>query len=62
MKFKLVHQSGVFIYQVYDNIFMEGVPPLGCYAAHIHHSLRVVGVDVKDGGIDHPSHIRRVWR
>lgn len=31
---------------------MERVPPLGCHLAHIHHRLRVIGVDVEDGSVD----------
>lgn len=31
---------------------MERVPPLSRHLAHVHHRLRVVGVDVEDGSVD----------
>lgn len=53
-------QSGPQTHQVYNNIFVEGVPPLSCHTAHIDHSLWVVCVHMEDGCIDHPRHISGV--
>lgn len=49
-------------YQVHHHVFMERCPPLSSNIAHIHHGVRVVGIDVEDGGINHPGHVSRVGR
>lgn len=41
---------------------MERVPPLSCHLTHIHHRLRVIGVDVEDGSIDDSGDIGGVGR
>lgn len=59
----LVTQSGESVaYQVHHYIFMKRRPPLGSNVAHVHHGLWVVGVDVKDGGIDHPGYVSGIGR
>ena len=49
-------------HQVYDNIFVEGVPPLSRYIAHVHHSLRIICIDVENRSIYDPRYIRGVRR
>lgn len=46
--------------QVNDDILVEGGPPLCSYPAHVHDSLRVIGIHMEDGCIDNPSHISGV--
>jgi hypothetical protein len=38
--------------QVHDDVALEGLAVLGGHLKHAHHRLRVVGVDVEDGGFD----------
>lgn len=60
--FKTVRTSSQ-TYQIHHHVFMERVPPLGCHLTHIHHRLRVIGVDVEDGGVDDSGDIGGVgWR
>ena len=41
---------------------MEGRPPFGRHLAHVDHGLRIVGIDVEDGGVDDACHVRAVRR
>lgn len=47
-------------HQVDDHVLVEGGPPLSGHAAHVHDGLGVVGVDMEDGSIDDPRHVRGV--
>lgn len=49
-------------HQVYNHIFMESVSPLSSNLTHIHHSLRVVCINMKDRGVDDPCNICRIRR
>lgn len=44
-------------HQVHHDVFVEGVPPLSCHLAHIHHGLRVVCVHMEDGSVDDPCYV-----
>lgn len=41
---------------------MERRPPLCSDVAHVHHGLGVVGIDMEDGGVNHPGHVSGIWR
>lgn len=41
---------------------MERVPPFSCHLTHVHHRLRVIGVDVEDGSVDDSGDVCGVGR
>jgi len=48
--------------EVDDDVLAPCSSPLSRHFADVHHSLRVVDVDVKDWRVDHTSNIRAVRR
>ena len=47
-------------HEVDDHVPVPGCSPLGGDISHQHNSLGVISVDVEDGGVHHPAHVRAV--
>lgn len=52
--------KGLNPYQINDDIFAKLLPPFCSHFTNIDHSLRVICVNMEDGGVDHTGNISTV--